>query len=161
MPHLPSFIGRLPTPRFYPNSARPLNMFLWMPRQERSVAAFRGRILTRDASRRRGQPRVIAGSVSAGVNLRLGLARGRMAARIPGVPPRSAAHPPLAMHGRPSRPKKSGVSFPLLLSSHLSVLASLRSRTVGLPGRRKVVTKRVSNATRCPPPPSSSPPPTS
>ena len=51
----------------------------------------------------RGQPRAVAGSVSAGVNRCLGLARGRMADRIPGVPPRSAAHPGLCTDGLPGR----------------------------------------------------------
>ena len=71
------------------------------------AVTFRDRHETDVASRRRGQPWAVAGSVSVGVNHRLGLARGLVADRIPGVPPRSAAHP-FSMHGRPSRPKKSG-----------------------------------------------------
>ena len=51
--------------------------------------------------------RVVAGSMNAGVKPCLGLARGRVADRIPGVPPRSAAHPGLCTDGLPGR-RKSG-----------------------------------------------------
>ncbi len=121
------FWWHVPTPQFYPHLARPLNMFRWMPRQERPTVACRNRHITRDASRRRGQPRVIAGSVSAGVNRRLGLARGRITDRIcsharvehegpvNGLLCSSSAllSPFYSLlsaqpHGRPSRPKKSG-----------------------------------------------------
>ena len=94
---------QVPTPQFYPNSVRPLNMNLWMPRQERPIVVGQGRNSNRDDSRRRGQPRAVAGSVSADVNRRLGLARRRVADRIPGVPPRSAAHPWLCTDGLPGR----------------------------------------------------------
>ena len=94
---------QVPTPQFYPNSVRPLNMNLWMPRQERPIVVGQGRNSNRDDSRRRGQPRAFAGSVSADVNRRLGLARRRVADRIPGVPPRSAAHPWLCTDGLPGR----------------------------------------------------------
>ena len=93
----------LPTPRFYLNSVRPLNMFLWMPLLERLTVACRGRNLIHDASWRRHQPRVVAGSVRAGVYRCLGLARRLVADRIPGVPPRSAAHPGLCTDGLPGR----------------------------------------------------------
>ena len=94
---------QVPTPQFYPNSVRPLNMNLWMPRQERPIVVGQGRNSNRDDSRRRGQPRAVAGSVSADVNRRLGLARGLVVDRIPGVPPRSAAHPWLCTDGLPGR----------------------------------------------------------
>ena len=68
-----------------------------------TAAAFRGRNGTDVASPRRGQPRVVAGSVSAGVCRCLGLARRLVADRVPGVPPRSAAHPGLCTDGLPGR----------------------------------------------------------
>ena len=55
------------------------------------------------ASRRQGHPRVVSGSVSAGVCRRRGLARHLVAARVPGVTPRSAAHPGLCTDGLPGR----------------------------------------------------------
>ena len=64
---------------------------------------LRGRNGTDVAAPRRGRPRVVAGSENAGVSQCLGLARGPMAARIPGVPPRSAAHPGLCTDGLPGR----------------------------------------------------------
>ncbi len=122
-------------------------MFPWMPRSERPVAAFRGRNITRDASRRRGQPRVATGSVNAGVCRCLGLARGRLADQAEVERHRTARLAVLAFvailaqrTGTPS----TGVSFPLLLSSHLSLLSSLAQRglcTVGPPGRRKAAPK--------------------
>ena len=104
LPHVDrSFVGDVSAPRFYPNSVWSLNMFLWTPR-------WRGQSLPADVITSpaiphadRVQPRIVAGSVSAGVNRRLGLARARMADRIPGVPPRSAAHPWLCTAGLPGR----------------------------------------------------------
>ena len=59
--------------------------------------------MPRHAARRRGRPRVVAGSVSAGGCRCRRLARGAVADRIPGVPPRSAAHPGLCTDGLPGR----------------------------------------------------------
>ena len=46
LPTIPSFVGSLPTPRFYPNSVWSLNTFLWMPLLVRSVVAGCGDYIT-------------------------------------------------------------------------------------------------------------------
>ena len=68
-----------------------------------AIDSCRSRNITHHTSRRRGLPRVVAGSVHAGVSRCLGLARGFVVNRIPGVPPRSAAHPGLRTDGLSGR----------------------------------------------------------